>query len=402
MQPFPLKYRPRTPVDIKGQDTPLTKLTSYIQNYNNQKKKAVLIYGPIGCGKTSSIYALAGQFNSEIVEINSSDLRNEKAINSVIGGALKQRSLFFQNKIILIDEIDNIFGRQDRGCAQAINKLIQNAAYPIVLTANDPYNKKLSALRRSSEMIEFNRLTHPTIASHLKEICQKEEIQYEEKALNSLARMADGDLRGALIDLQLSTHDKDLTLEKLEELDHLSNRKKTETIFNTLRLIFKATDVNNSLPALNNSNIPFNEMFLWLDENLPKEYTLPEDLYSAYQKLSQADVFNGRIRRQQHWRFLVYISNLLTAGISSSKSQKNYSYVQYQPTKRILKLWQAKMKNAKKKDLASKIAFKTHSSQKQALKNFPYYQTIFQHTKNQQLFIDQFGLSQEEVEWLNK
>lgn len=401
MEPFPLKYKPESLTDIKGQDNPLTKLTSYIQNYKTQKKKAVLIYGPVGCGKTSSIHVLAKQTNSEIVELDSSNLRNEGAINSVIGSALQQQSLFFQNKIILIDEIDNIFGRQDRGCANAIKKLVQDSVYPIILTANDPYNKKLSILRRSSEMIEFNRLTHPTISSHLKNICQKENIQYEEKALNTLARTADGDLRGALIDLQLFTYDKNLTMEKL---DFLPDRKKTETIFNTLRLIFKATDVKNSLPALDNVDLPFNETFLWLDENLPKEYTEPEDLNQAYQKLSQADIFNGRIRRQQHWRFLVYINNFLTAGISSAKSQKYSSFTKYAPTTRILKLWKAKMKNFKKKDIASKIALKTHSSQKQVLKNIPYFQTIYKNSNQlqQEQFINRFGLSQEEIEWLNK
>jgi len=399
MHPFTLKYKPESLKDIKGQDTPITKLTDYVQNYKTQKKKAVLIHGPIGCGKTSSIHALAKQSNSEIIEINSSDLRNEAGINSIIGGALKQQSLFFQNKIILIDEIDNIFGRQDRGCANAIKKLIQDSTYPIILTANNPYNKKLSKLRRITEMIEFNHLKHPTISNHLKEICQKENIQYEEKALNTLARVADGDLRGALIDLQLFTQDKNLTMEKL---DFLPDRKKTETIFNTLRLIFKATDVNNSLPALNNVDIPFNEIFLWLDENLPKEYTKPEDLYHAYQKLSKADLFNSRIRRQQHWRFLVYISNFLTAGISTSKSQKYPAFTKYGPTTRILKLWKAKMRNFKKKDIASKIALKTHSSQKQVLKNFPYHKTIFKNAENQQPFIDQFDLSNEEIDWLNK
>ncbi|MBR9683085.1 replication factor C large subunit [Candidatus Woesearchaeota archaeon] len=399
MQPLVLKYKPESLKDIKGQDEPLAKLANYVQNYKSQKKKAILIHGPIGCGKTSSIYALAKQSCSEIIEINSSDLRNEAGINSIIGGALKQQSLFFQNKIVLIDEIDNIFGRQDRGCALAIKKLIQSSNYPIILTANDAYSKKLSKLRRSTEMVEFNQLNHNTIAAHLQEICQKENIQYEEKALNTLARVADGDLRGAVIDLQLFAHDKNLTMEKL---DFLPDRKKADTIFNTLKLIFKATDVNNSLSALNNVDLPFNDLFLWIDENLPKEYTKPEDLCNAYQKLSNADIFNARIRRQQHWRFLVYISNFLTAGISSSKSQKYASFTKYGPTTRILKLWKAKMKNFKKKDIATKIALKTHSSQKQVLKNFPYHKTIFKNSENQQPFIDQFDFSQEEIDWLNR
>tara|TARA_Y100000310_G_scaffold343983_1_gene454360 strand:+ start:1435 stop:2634 length:1200 start_codon:yes stop_codon:yes gene_type:complete len=399
MQPFPLKYQPKTLAEVKGQDTPLAKLKDYVENYKKQRKKAAFVYGPIGCGKTCSVYALAKQHNFETIEINSSDLRNEAGINAVIGSAIKQQSLFFQSKIIIIDEIDCIFGRQDRGCAAAINKLIKDSTYPIILTANDPYNKKLATLRKSSEMIEFNRLGYPTVANVLKEVSGKERIEYEEMAINTLARIQDGDLRGALIDLQILAHDKKLTAEKI---DHLSDRKKTDNIFNALRLIFKASSVENSLPALNNLDIPMNEVMLWLDENLPREYTVPADLFRAYDKLSKADVFNGRIRKQQHWRFLVYINNFLTAGISSSKSSKNPNFIQYSQTKRILKLWQAKMRNAKKKDLAAKIAVKTHSSQKRALQEVLYFKHIFKNSVDQQDFVDQFDLSKEEVEWLKK
>ena len=399
MQPFPLKYQPQKLSEVKGQDTPLAKLKDYVENYKKQRKKAVFVYGPIGCGKTCSVYALAKQFNFETIEINSSDLRNEAGINSVIGAAIKQQSLFFQSKIIIIDEIDCIFGRQDRGCAAAICKLIKESTYPIILTANDPYNKKLATLRKASEMIEFNRLGYPTVANVLKDISSKEGIEYEEMAINTLARIQDGDLRGALIDLQILAHDKKLTAEKI---DHLSDRKKTDNIFNALRLIFKASSVENSLPALNNLDIPMNEVMLWLDENLPREYTVPVDLFRAYDKLSKANLFNGRIRKQQHWRFLVYVNNFLTAGISSSKSAKNPNFIQYTQTKRILKLWQAKMKNAKKKDLAAKIALKTHSSQRRALQDVAYFKHIFNHSSNQQEFIDHFDLSKEEVEWLKK
>ncbi|MFC1686821.1 replication factor C large subunit [Nanoarchaeota archaeon] len=401
MHPFTLKYQPKTLEDVHGQNTPLTKLQNFIQNHKEQKKKSALIYGPIGCGKTSSIYALAKNLNLETIEINSSDLRNEKAINSVIGSALQQRSLFFQGKIVLIDEIDNFSGRKDRGGTNALNKLIQKSTYPVILTANEPHDKKLAPLRKSSELIEFNKLKYTTISNVLKKICEKEQIQYEEKAINTLSRIADGDLRGALIDLQLLACDGKLSFDKL---DQLSDRKKTDNIFNALQLIFKASSVENSLHALNNLDIPINEVFLWLDENLPKEYTAPEDLYNAYQKLSKADVFNGRIRRQQHWRFLVYISNFLTAGISSSKSQKNPSFIQYSRTKRILKLWQAKMKNAKKKDLASKISQKTHSSQRQTIQNMPYFKVIFKNSDKeaQNQFSEQFDLSDDEIGWLNK
>lgn len=43
-------------------------------------------------------------------------------------------------------------------------------------------------------------------------------------------------------------------------------------------------------------------IFLWIEENIPYEYK-GEELARAYDALSIADVFRGRIHRQQHWRF---------------------------------------------------------------------------------------------------
>ena len=124
----------------------------------------------------------------------------------------------------------------------------------------------------------------------------------------------------------------------------------------------------------------------------------------AYDKLSKADVFNRRIKRWQHWRFLVYINALITAGIAVSKKEKYRHFVQYKPTGRLLKLWWAKQKAMKKKSIAEKIGEKTHTSTKQALKNtLPYMQIVFRKNKSfREQLTEELDLSMEEVEWLRK
>ena len=138
-----------------------------------------------------------------------------------------------------------------------------------------------------------------------------------------------------------------------------------------------------------------------MDENLPLEYLHPGDLARAYEHLSRADVFNGRIRRQQHWRFLVYINNLLTAGISSAKTERNTQFSQYKPTMRILRIWQSKMKEAKKKEIAEKLALATHTSKKVARAQIPFFQQIFRHNKGAEIAAE-LKLSEEEIEWMRK
>ena len=395
---FTTKYAPRNESQIFGQQKAVSILKDFIINYKEQKKKAILLYGPIGNGKTSSVYALAEELDYDVLEINSSDLRNQENMRSFLNSALGQQSLFFRPKIILIDEIDNISGVKDRGAVPALVKAIERSTFPVVLTANDIGNSKLKPLKKACQLVEFHKLEYRTIAHTLKWVCEQEGIDFEDKAITALARQVEGDLRGALIDLQGCSISKKFLY---EDVMNLSDRKRTETILHALTLIFKSTTVENALPALNDVDVDLNQVFLWIDENLPKEYLDAKSLSQAYDHLARADVFNGRIRRRQHWRFLVYINHLLTAGISSAKEQKNSNFVAYRQTMRLLRIWQAKIKNAKKKEIAKKLALATHTSHKTALGQIGYLQSIFQNGGGQEIAID-LELSIEEVAWLKR
>ncbi|MDP6600546.1 MAG: replication factor C large subunit, partial [Candidatus Woesearchaeota archaeon] len=261
---------------------------------------------------------------------------------------------------------------------------------------------KFNKLRRKTEMIEFSPLDYSDVFEILKEICDNEKIKYDELVLKGLARRAGNDARAAINDLEtLSIETKELTKKNLEEL---GERNQQDTILNALFKIFKTTDPKIAISAFDNVKENLDEQLLWLDENLPKEYTNPKDLAKAYDKLSKADVFNRRIKRWQHWRFLVYINALITAGIAVSKDEKYKTRVEYKPTGKLLKLWWAKQKSMKKKAIAERIAERTHSSAKEVIKNtLPYLQVSFKKNKDfRNELINELDLSKEEVEWLRK
>lgn len=395
---YTLKYAPKNSAQVFGQQKAIEELKEFIINYKKQRQKAALLYGPIGVGKTSAVYALANELKYDLLEINSSDLRNAENIKEFLDSALGQQSLFFRPKIILIDEIDNISGVKDRGCVPTLLKAVERSIFPVILTANDPFDSKMKELKKSAQLIEFHKLQYRTIAHCLQWICQQEKIEYEEKAINSLARQADGDLRAALIDLQLCSISGKVNF---DDVTNLSDRKRTESILNVLSIIFKSSTVSNSLSVLDDLDLEMNQIFLWIDANLPLEYKDPVSLARAYGCLSRADVFNGRIRRQQHWRFLTYINDLLTAGISSSKEEKNNEFVQYKQTDRLLRIWQANISNSKKKEIAAKLAAKTHTSTKVAVSQMPYLREIFRKSSGQDI-AEELELSEEEVGWLKK
>ncbi|HLC90165.1 MAG TPA: replication factor C large subunit [Candidatus Nanoarchaeia archaeon] len=389
---FTTKYAPQNTQQVFGQEKAVKELRDFLVNYRQKRQKAALLFGPMGCGKTSSVYALAKELGYDVLEINSSDLRNDANITSFLSSALGQQSLFFTPKLILIDEIDAISGVRDRGCIPAIIKAMEKSTFPLILTANDPYEQKLKALRKEAQLIEFSKLDQKIVVHALQWVCEREGITADYKALSSLARQVDGDLRAGLIDLQ--SVGKEF---QYSDITALSDRKRTQTIINALRIIFKSSSVENALPALEDIDMDFKEVLLWMDENLPKEYS-QKALAKAYEFLSRADIFQRRISRQQHWRFLVYISNLLTAGISSAKEEKNPSVVLYKPTMRLLSIWQANIKNAKKKEIAAKLAEKTHLSARAALEQVNYLKPALALPA----VAEELELSDEEVQWLGK
>lgn len=386
------KYKPNKTEEIFGQDKSISQLREFVKGY---KKGSVLLYGPPGSGKTCTIYVLAKELNLEVLELNSSDFRNKERIESIIGTSSKQKSLFKKGKIILIDELDAVSGRKDRGCLQAITKVIQDSEFPIILTANNPYDPKLSSLRKKSKLIEFLPLDYTSVFNVLKKICNNEGVKYKDNILKDLARRCGGDIRAAVNDLQMICGAKKV----IEDLEGLGNREQKESMLNALKIVFKSKKIENVLGIFDKTDQDLDECMLWLDENLPKEYS-GIDLVQAYNCLSKADVFKGRIRRWQHWRFLVYVSSLLSAGISTAKKERNPQFVSYKPTTRIFKLWHAKMKNARRNSIAEKIAVKTHTSTRRVIQDaLPYLRFVFQKGKGEDI-IRELDLTEDEVDFL--
>jgi replication factor C large subunit len=310
-------------------------------------------------------------------------------------------SLFAKGKVILVDEVDGLSGTKDRGGIPAIVDIIKKTSFPLILTGINPFDKKFSKLRNVATLVEFSPLSHKDVAMVLERICNTEKADFEPLALTSIGRRCAGDMRAAINDLQ-SVHSSAGSVTRAA-VDDLGERNQTDTIVEALTKILKSTDPNMTIRALDTVDEDYNEVLLWLDENMPKEYEKPEDLARAYDMLSRADIFNSRIRRWQHWRFLVYVNAMLSAGVAVSKDERYSKPVDYKPTGRILKLWWAKQKSMKKKAIAGKLAAYSHTSTKQALQSIDYLKTIFRKdAAMSESIAEQLELDKDEVAWLKK
>ncbi|MFH1510890.1 MAG: AAA family ATPase, partial [Candidatus Woesearchaeota archaeon] len=243
MVPWTKKYAPKSSKELSGQDPAIQQIRDFILNFKKQKKKAMLLYGPSGTGKTSAVHAIAKENNLEIVEVNASDTRNSEQILAVLGNAIKQQSLFSKGKVILVDEVDGIAGQQDRGGVQALAKLIEKPAFPVILAANNPWDNKFSSLRSKTTMVQFMALDYLTIYRQLKRICAEEKIKAEDDLLKNIARRSGGDMRSAINDLQSMG---EISAESVQEL---SDRDRTESVMQALMKVFKTTQPDIALPA---------------------------------------------------------------------------------------------------------------------------------------------------------
>lgn len=389
---FTEKYKPRRLNEVFVSKDKILMLKKLIL-----EKKAVILNGPTGSGKTSLVYALADELNYDVFEVNASDQRNKNSIDLVVKPSSLEGSLFGRGRIILIDDIEGLSGTKDRGGVQALANLLEGSKWPIVITTTDAYNQKISILRKRSGLIEIEPFDSLIISNILKKICDNENIIYDELALKELSRRASGDIRAAINDLQnLTSKNKELSKESLENLD---DREKKEEIFMALNLIFKSREIEKVINSIEKTDVDLDEAFLWIEENLPLQYLKSKDLFKAYENLSKADVFNGRITRWQYWRFLVYRNFFMTAGVALSKENKYVSFSGYKRSGKLLKLFWAKQKNLKKISICEKISEKNHVSVKRVVKDvYPFIKLIYKSGRE----IEELELDEEEVEYLRK
>lgn len=364
------KHKPTKPSEIVGQKSGLDKFLIWFRTWKPEKKPA-LIHGPPGSGKTSIVEALSKEKDLEIIELNASNYRTASQIKEVIGRSVSQSSLFHKGKIFLIDEIDGVSGRQDRGGIGEIIKLIEKSRHPIVLTCNDVWNPKLSKLRGSCQMIEFGKVDYWSIVKKIDEIAKKEGIEVNKEITKNIAKRSNGDLRSAINDLQTFSQVKEL---KSSDLDSLGEREIDTNIFDVMKMIFKTKTALAAKLSIGGLDKKPDEILWWIEENIVNEYEKPEEIAKAYDMLAKADIFMARIRKRQNWKLLKYSIDLMTAGVAVSKDEMYRKFSRYQYPSKIKYLGMTKIKRAKEKANLSELTGKLHCSRKKIKEEYlPFF-----------------------------
>lgn len=401
--PWIIKYRPRRLADVVNQDNAKKQFIDWLESWlkGRPSKKAVLLYGPAGCGKTSLVEAAAHEYGLELVEMNASDFRRKQDIERIAQTAARMRSLFARGKIILLDEVDGISGTADKGAIDAILHLIQTSRYPIVMTANNPWDQKLRPLRDAAIMIPFKRLTERHVILVLKRICEAEKIECEDAALREICRRSEGDLRSAINDLQAIAEGYGrVTLSLVRALSSYRNREYSP--FEALQKMFNARYLFQAKSAISQANIDYETMMIWINEHIPTYYEDPEEISRAYDALSRADVYMGRIRRTGAWDLLSYVFDMMGPGVAFSRKMYRYRWKAFRSPKRLQLLAQTKRSREVREGIARALAPRLATSRATIKRDvIPYLKVIFMNNPRYAARIAMgYNLTDEMIKWL--
>ena len=210
------KWRPDTFEEVKGQDHVVTTLKNQI--INHRIGHAFLFCGTRGTGKTSIAKLFAKAVNCEH-PINGSPCNECAACRAIADGSsmnvieidaasnngvdnirqIREEVQYSPSegkyKVYIIDEVHML----TQGAFNALLKTLEEPpAYVIFILATTESHKIPITISSRCQKYEFRRISVETISDRLMELLGREQIEAEKKAVDYIAKAADGSMRDAL------------------------------------------------------------------------------------------------------------------------------------------------------------------------------------------------------------
>ncbi|MGC8676376.1 MAG: replication factor C large subunit [Candidatus Micrarchaeia archaeon] len=364
-----------------------------------KKPKPILLYGPPGTGKTTAAKALASMFGFGLILLSASDYRDADTLRKKLLPATVSKGLFSKTNLIVFDEIDELSSQFDKGAQGVIVQILQHSRQPVLLIANDFWSQSISFLRAYVERVEFKKLSTEEILSFIRGVAGKEGAKIDDEVLKAVAERCNGDLRAALNDLEFAMGAGP------DALDYLGVRNQKLEIFRVLDRIFLTCSFETAKSAFDNSDVDFDMLVKWIDENIPNRYYTYDSLGNAYDRLATASAYSNKAGRIGYYSLLRYASILASSGVSIASSGRVKRLGSYAFPKQVKYLSSTKQERLVLNSLAAKLAKRVHASRRELLTGLLPLFRIMLESKAKTLGKDEvaksleseFGLEKEEI-----
>ncbi|MCL4373934.1 MAG: replication factor C small subunit [Candidatus Marsarchaeota archaeon] len=193
--PWTEKYRPKSLSEVIGQKIIVERLKSFVERKNFPN---MIFAGGPGVGKTACAIAMArdlynGNMSSSFKEMNASD---ERGID-VIRGSVKEFAKTIAigdipTKIIFLDEADALTADAQHALRRTMEKYAAETRF--VLSANYA-SKIIEPIQSRCVVFRFKPLSESEMKEYIKRIEKGEDLDLDDKVVEALIYVSDGDLR---------------------------------------------------------------------------------------------------------------------------------------------------------------------------------------------------------------
>ena len=218
--PFARKYRPSEFADLVGQDVLTQTLSQAIKN--GKCPQGIILSGIRGVGKTTSARIIAKIINCQnlqisdagvkscgscvsctsiqnnnhpdVIEMDAASATGVDDVRQIIDSA-EYKPLIGKFKVYIIDEV-HMFSKS---AFNALLKILEEPpAHAIFILATTELNKIPPTIISRCHRFSLRRLSASDIVALLTTICEKEEVSFEDSALELIAIKSEGSARDAV------------------------------------------------------------------------------------------------------------------------------------------------------------------------------------------------------------